>query len=168
MKEVCHTLSIQYAARVLHFNQISLCNPVSKIKQLGPNYSLLIAFSDNPIELVTFKVYISTGLLVQNNIRDQSTVIRSNYMVLMGAPDIDSNIIVICKDTSYFNKYSAVDNMRGSPKMSIIFFPMGAVTISMFYVIRLWILSYALPESVFPWGVCFIFFLFGSYLATAL
>ena len=108
MKEVCHTLSIQYAARVLHFNQISLCNPVSKIKQLGPNYSLLIAFSDNPIELVTFKVYISTGLLVQNNIRDQSTVIRSNYMVLMGAPDIDSTNIGICKDTSYFNKYSVV------------------------------------------------------------
>ena len=36
------------------------------------------------------------------------------------------------------------------------------VTLPTFYVIRLWILYYALPESVLLWEVCYIYFLFIS------
>ena len=42
------------------------------------------------------------------------------------------------------------------------FVPMEAVTISMFYVIGLLILHYALPESFLSLEVCYVYFLFRS------
>ena len=45
--------------------------------------------------------------------------------------------------------------------------PMRAVNISMFYVIRLCILHYALPECVLYWKVCHIYYLFRGNSSTA-
>ena len=66
------------------------------------------------------------------------------------------------KDTSYTNKDSAVDDTIDSLHIKI-----GAVTIYMFYVIRLWILHYALPKSVLNWKVCYIYLLSRGYYYTA-
>ena len=43
---------------------------------------------------------------------------------------------------------------------------MGEVTISMFYVIRYWILHYTLPDYVLSWEVCYVYFLYTSGSAT--
>ena len=64
-------------------------------------------------------------------------------MELVGSTDPDYTIRGTIKDTSYINKDSAVDGTIDSINM-----PMGAVTIYMFYVIRLCILHYAIPKSV--------------------
>ena len=53
-------------------------------------------------------------------------------MAFIGSPDPDHTIRGIIKYTSYIIKYSAVDDIRDSLNI-----PMVAVTISMFYVIRL-------------------------------
>ena len=45
--------------------------------------------------------------------------------------------------------------------------PMGEVTLSMFYVIRLCILHYDPPKSVLNWKVCYIYFLSRSDSYTA-
>ena len=73
-------------------------------------------------------------------------------MAYIGSPDPYYTNRGIRKDTSYINKYLAVDHIRDSLHM-----PMGAVTISMLYVIHLCILHYALPKSVLHWKVCYIF-----------
>ena len=46
--------------------------------------------------------------------------------------------------------------------------PIGAVTISVFYVIRLCTLHYALPNSVLHWKVCYIYLLSRGISSTAL
>ena len=46
--------------------------------------SILIPFRDNPRELTTVKSYISTGLMVKNNLRDKETVFESKYRALRG------------------------------------------------------------------------------------
>ena len=82
-------------------------------------------------------------------------------MALIGPPDQDYTIWGIRKETSYINKYSAVDNMRYPPNI-----PMEAVTTYILYVIRLCILQYVLPESVLYWKVCYKYFLFKGYSST--
>ena len=69
-------------------------------------------------------------------------------MELIGYPDTDYTIIGIMQYTSYIIKYSAVYDMRDSLHM-----PMGEVTISMLYVIRLCILKYAPPKYVLHWNI---------------
>ena len=75
-------------------------------------------------------------------------------MELIGSRYTDYTIRGIIRDTSYIITDSAVDDMRDS-----LHIPMGEVTISMFYVICLCILHYALPKSFFHWKVCYIYFL---------
>ena len=83
----------------------------------------------------------------------------------MGSPYTDYTIIVIRKENIYFNTELAVDTMRGMPKDIL---SMGSVTIYMLYVIRVYTLHNAPPESVLSWGVCCIYFLFRSDYATTL
>ena len=68
----------------------------------------------------------------------------------------------IIKETSYIIKYSVVYDM-----IYLLHMPMVAVTISMLYVIRLFILRYALPKSVLHWKVCYIYFLSRGDYSTA-
>ena len=67
-------------------------------------------------------------------------------MALIRTPDPEYKIICIIKDTSYINKDSTVYDMSYSLHM-----PMGAVTISMLYVI--YILNFTLCTPRF----CFVF-----------
>ena len=80
-------------------------------------------------------------------------------MALIGSPDTDYTIRGIIKYTSCINKDSAVYEM-----IDLLHMPMGAVSISMFYMICFYILHYAIPEPVLYWKVCFIYLLFrGDY-----
>ena len=75
-------------------------------------------------------------------------------MAFIGSPGPGYTIRGIRKDTSYIIKFSAVYYMR-----YLLHMPMGAVIISMLYVINLFILHYALHKSVLHWKVCYIYFL---------
>ena len=71
---------------------------------------------------------------------------------MIGSPNPYYTIRGTRKETRYIIKDSKVDAIRDSLHM-----PMVAVTISMFYVISLCVLHYALPKYVLHWGVCYIY-----------
>ena len=81
---------------------------------------------------------------------------------MIGPPDTDYTIIGTRKDTSHINKYEVVDDTRDS-----LYMPIGAVTIYMLYVIRLWTLHFVLPKSVLNWKFCHIYLLSSGDYSTA-
>ena len=76
MKDVWHTLTTKYSTTGLQYNQIIICNPLSKRKKMGTKSSLLITFRHNPRELTPLKVYNSTGATGKNNLIDKATLIK--------------------------------------------------------------------------------------------